>query len=254
MGPQPASRAMTGAAPRAHIHAHLRALAYPFEQPSGPFVFHRGAAVYEGAPDFAALMARAMETPRVAVIACGSNASPARLAEKFAADALVPTLRIELAGHVVTHSAKFCSYGAMPATLHPWPGARARLFVNLLDEAELAAMDVTERLGDEYDRVAFDPAAISGLPEGTASVQAYVSRAGALACPAGRPMASAAASQDAPDLAPASQRDAVQRAMAAIGADGPVEDFLDRAVADEPFRRAANSALAESCALRFSGG
>jgi hypothetical protein len=158
-----------------------RALAYPFAQPRGPFIFTTSGAVYHDEPDFAPLLARAMAAPRVAVIACGSNASPARLAEKFIAPRLlraplVPTLSVTLRGHVVTHSAKFCSYAAMPATLYPWPGAAARLYVSLLDAEELAAMDATEALGDEYDRVTFDAASVSGLPEGVRSVEAYVSR------------------------------------------------------------------------------
>lgn len=198
-----------------------------------------------------------MRRPRAAVIACGSNASPARLREKLVPprllrDALVPTLAVTLRGHVVTHSAKFCSYAAMPATLHPWPGATARLYVTLLDADELAAMDATEALGDEYARLEFDPAAVAGLPEGTASVQAYISLAGALKDSGGRPVASAAAAQEVPGLTALTQRRAVEHAMAALGEAGPAEDFLDRIAADEPARRGANARLRAGWALPFA--
>lgn len=243
------------------VRACDRALAYPFEQPRGPFVFAGERAVFHDEPEFAMLLARAMETPRTAVIACGSNASPARLREKLVPplllrDPLVPTLAITLRDHVVAHSAKFCSYAAMPATLHPWKGATARLYVTLLDEAELAAMDATEALGDEYARLAFDVSAVSGLPEGVASVEAYVSLAGALSlgqgADAGRPAISAAARQDAPGLAALTQRQAVEHAMAALGETGPAEDFLDRMAADEAARRAANARLRSGWAVPFA--
>ncbi len=238
-----------------------RALAYPFAPPRTSFVFDGGRAaperaVHEHMPEFAALLARALETPRVAVIACGSNASPARLAEKFIPPrlnrpALVPTLRVTLSDYLVAHSAKFCSYAAMPATLHPWPGARARVHVSLLDAEELAAMDATEALGDEYERTGFPAAVIAGLPRGVDRVQVYTSRAGALSLERGtpgRPAASAAAEQTAPGLELLDQRQAVARAMIMLGElgggeAGGVEDFLDRIAADEPARRAANARL-----------
>ncbi len=235
-------------APRACDYA----LAYPFEQPRGPFVFAAGQAVHEGEADFAALMDRAMAAPRTAVIACGSNASPARLREKFPGDCLVPTLAVTLRDYVVTHSAKFCSYAAMPATLHPWPGAVARLYVNMLDAAELETMDGTEALGDEYDRAIFDFSAASGLPSGTLAVEAYVSRAGAFAPDGARPAPSAAADQDAPGLTSLTQRQAVETAMALLGESGPVEDFLDRIAADDPWRRAANARLKAQWSLPFA--
>jgi hypothetical protein len=229
-----------------------RALAYPFEQPRGPFVFTQHRPVFDDEPDFADLLARAMQTPRVAVIACGSNASPARLREKLPLESLAPTLAIIIRDHVVAHSAKFCSYAAMPATLHPWKGAVARLYVSLLDETELAAMDATEALGDEYARVEFEAAAVSGLPDGVTSVQTYVSLAGSLAAAPGRPAISAAARQDAPGLAPLTQREAIAHAMSVLGAREPVEDFLDRIAADAPARRAANARLKSGWALPFA--
>jgi len=234
-----------------------RALAYPFAQPRGPFIFTASGAVYHDDPEFAPLLARAMAAPRIAVIACGSNASPVRLAEKFmpprlARTPLVPTLSVTLRGYVVTHSAKFCSYAAMPATLHPWPGATARLYVSLLDAEELAAMDATEALGDEYDRMTFDAASVSGLPQSVRSVEAYVSRAGALALGPGAPAASAAALQEAPGLAALTQRQAVAHAMEILGEAGPVEDFLDRIAADERTRRAANARLQQDWSIGFA--
>lgn len=227
-----------------------RALAYPFAPPRRSYVFQGGEALFDDAPGFGDALSAAMATPRVAILASGSNASPTRLMEKFGAGAVVPTLRANLSGYAVVHSAKFTAYGAMPATFHPHEGARARVFVNLLDEDQLAVMDGTEDLGGEYDRVdAPFPESVEhgALPD---AFQAYISRYGALRH--GEAAAtSAAADQDAPGLTVLTQREAIAHAMGLLEAGDDLPDFVQRVIEDKDFRRVQNAQLKRLTALPF---
>jgi hypothetical protein len=92
---------------------------------------------------------------RIPVIACGSNRAPEQLARKFQDWPLplrIPVLCAKLAGFDVVYSAHFTRYGAVPATLHPCPGATVDVAVQWLTPAELERMDATEGIGINYDR------------------------------------------------------------------------------------------------------
>jgi hypothetical protein len=52
----------------------------------------------------------------------------------------------------VVYSAHFTRYGAIPATLHPCPGATVDIAVQWLTPDELDRMDATEGIGINYDR------------------------------------------------------------------------------------------------------
>jgi hypothetical protein len=94
-------------------------------------------------------------TDRIPVIACGSNRAPEQLARKFQDWPLpvrIPVLCAKLAGFDVVYSAHFTRYGAVPATLHPCPGATVDVAVQWLTPAELGRMDATEGIGINYDR------------------------------------------------------------------------------------------------------
>lgn len=123
---------------------------------------------------------------RHAVVACGSNGAPRRLAQKFQnRDDVVPTLRVVLKNYCIVYAAKFSAYGSIPATLVYMPGVRVITFINLLTERQLAQMDETETLGVAYDRPVLHDAVVTGmegspLPVDPALICAYVSRAGAL--------------------------------------------------------------------------
>ncbi|MDX6698670.1 MAG: hypothetical protein QOE65_2067 [Solirubrobacteraceae bacterium] len=138
----------------------MRALDYPFGIPRGSYLLDAGRPLdWRG------------EVPagRVAVLAFGANASPARLAAKLgdmAASARVPVVAGELAGFDVVYSAHVSPYGAIPGTLLPCPGAVASVHVIHLTEAELARVHSTE---PNYDFVELD----EGL-------SAYMSKHGAL--------------------------------------------------------------------------
>lgn len=227
-----------------------RALAYPFAPPSRGFVFARGQAIFEDEPGFRRALDRAMDQPRAALLASGSNASPTRLREKFGEEGLIPTLRAEIADHVVTHSAKFCSYGAMPATLFPQPGGKARVFVNLLTEDQLARMDETEDLGAEYERLEIRTRPEVGHGAEAERFEAYISLYGALTAH-GKPAASAAADQEAPGLTVLNQQQAIERAMEVLAVDQPLVDFITRVVREPDYRLAQNAQLKANAALPF---
>ena len=154
--------------------AVARALAYPFDPHPEPFLYRDGKALPLDHADASLFLGR------VPILAVGSNASPKRLAEKFAPGAWTPVSFAEVDDHVVAHSAKITAYGSMPATLHPWPGARARVHATWLTEAQLEEMDGTEALGVEYVRVAIGCRLVE-TPAYVGAVETYASIAGALA-------------------------------------------------------------------------
>ncbi|WP_019960951.1 hypothetical protein [Woodsholea maritima] len=244
------------------------ALAYPFEPPRESFVFIRGQAlallhwnashvedsVFEGEAKARTLLTQAeieaLHRPRHAVIACGSNASPRRLREKFGDDQIVPTLAITLSGYSVVHSAKIAAYGSIPATLHPDPMGKAQVFVNLLDEDQLAIMDVTETLGVAYDRPIFDRDAAKGLPSQAETLMAYVSRHGALSL-SGAPVALSMVRQDTLYTS-LDQRQAQGLALSLVDHPGDEREFIAENLSDSQIREARSLALKTASDLPFS--
>jgi hypothetical protein len=125
------------------------ATGYPYEFPACSYLFadHARHPLPDDLP--------AELTGRIPVIACGSNRAPEQLARKFQDWPLplrIPVLCAKLAGFDVVYSAHFTRYGAVPATLHPCPGATVDVAVQWLTPAELERMDATEGIGINYDR------------------------------------------------------------------------------------------------------
>lgn len=179
-----ARRAMRAAAPCTDEPAcdpRVReALRYPYPHPPHDYLYWRGRhfplpAALPGAPldhrlhafatgeDLPAdLRGRLLEDAtdgiaglarRHAVLACGSNQSPERLARKFrdCCDALVPVTRITIHEHAVFHAAVLTRYGAVAATIASCPGAAADIAITWLTDEQLAVMNATEDLGDIYE-------------------------------------------------------------------------------------------------------
>ena len=95
---------------------------------------------------------------RHAVLACGSNASPQRLVQKFSdklPNAVIPVLRAEVSEFCIVYAANITVYGSIPATFSRLAGASVTTFVTLLTDEQLDIMDETEQLGEEYDRPEF---------------------------------------------------------------------------------------------------
>lgn len=220
-----------------------RALAYPFDPHPEPFLFVEGRAAPLAVADAAQFRGR------VPILAVGSNASPVRLAEKFGPGARIPVTFAVVEDHMVAHSAKITSYGSMPATLHPWEGAHARVHATWLTDAELAAMDETESLGVEYHRVAM-PARLLDAPATGAHPQTYVSIAGALTV-GGVPVASLAATHEGAPPPALDQRAAQALAMAHLELEHALESFIVENVSDRDLRLQRTHDLSTRAGLHY---
>lgn len=170
-----------------------------------------------------------------AVVAVGSNASPAVLAAKLPRTSRVPMLPATLHDVAVGHSAHVSLRGYIAAAPYHHPGARTPVVVSWLDPAALAALDATE---PNYDRVPLD--ALGGmldLPDGPGSAaDIYRSVHGVVHLEAHVPLGS--------------QTDLFTRLRALPGLEtlltGPVEDVCARLAADYAARERVRTALAEA--------
>ena len=126
---------------------------YPFARPSCSYLFAGGG--------MRPLPPNAWEG-RMPVLAVGANASPARLAAKYGSDAVIPVMRAVIRDFVIVFAGHFCSYGAIPATLYPSPGARTCIWINWLTPEQRLIMDRSEGVIDgrevqpRYDYVELD--------------------------------------------------------------------------------------------------
>lgn len=211
-----------------------RAESYPFDLPFGSFHYreglHHDLEVVDG--------------DRVPVLAIGSNGAPSQLAAKFGiCPEGIPVTRAVLSGRAVVYSAHFAAYGSLPATLVSAPGARSWVFVTWLTEAQLAAMNASEGIGDRYDLVRLDAGEVDDETAGKlGGVACYVSRAGALAHEG-----AAIRVADVPTMGCAlpalTQRAALRWAHRRVAAGTSYELFVERLVSDPSFRRASSVAL-----------
>lgn len=130
-------------------------LGYPFDVPSHSFLWVAGRTELVSSssliPD--------PTTRRHAILAIGSNASPAQLTRKFgddrfvdpsSPDGCIPVISAEVDGVDVVYGAHLAEYGALPATLVDTPGSCAHVFVTWLTTAQLERMNETEGLGPSY--------------------------------------------------------------------------------------------------------
>ncbi len=216
-------------------HELPRAVDYPYVTPLERFVFADSAE----APAFAV-------AGRTAVLALGSNASPAQLHRKFKGlTGHIPVSRAVLFDHVVVYSAHFTRYGALPATLHRHPGAVAFVAVTWLDPEQLVRMHQTETIGVNYDYVEFEDLRLEHDDDDVAAptvVGAYVSRAGPLLYRS-RPIRLAEVAASGCPLPALTQPAALRFAHKRVAPELPLETFLTRLVRDEAFRRASGERL-----------
>lgn len=110
---------------------------------------------------------------RVAVVAAGSNASPARLVDKCGPDAVIPVIRTWLRGWAAVYSAHISRYGSIAASLWAQPESSTSVAITLLDAEQVRLVDATE---PNYRRV--DLGDLLGGPIGP--ITGYVTRRGAL--------------------------------------------------------------------------
>jgi hypothetical protein len=223
---------MTGADPDALIRL---AEGYPYPRPAGSYLFDDGALRPLKAP---------WHERRTAVIACGSNGAPARLIQKFAGTgARIPVTPAWLHGYAVVYSAHFTSYGALPATLHPWPGARTRLCVTWLDAGQLERMHESEGVGERYDYVLLEQLELGIDGHGVvASAGAYLSRRGPLAQD-GSPVRLAEVLTQGCDLPAYSQPAMLRRMHRLLAPDESYAVFMNRILASLEDRGRATAGL-----------
>lgn len=216
-----------------------RALRYPYPAAAAPLRLTPAGPVPLPDPAPAALLGEGRE----AVLAVGANAAPERLREKLSATRpgvpavpSVPMLPAWLEGHAVVYSAHLARYGALPATLHPCPGARCRITVLFLTPDEVARLHGTEALGENYRFSRLGGLRLDLAGGGRlGSAGAYLSLHGPL-LRNGAPVALAAVAAEGAPYAALSQVEAQRLAMARLGARGRVRDFVRANTADPALR------------------
>jgi hypothetical protein len=89
-------------------------------------------------------MAATLAEGRRAVLAVGSNGSPAQLHRKLTAAAVpvdVPLLRVAVEGLVAAFAAWPAPYGSIPTSACAAPGTTSELILNLLTDEQVEALD-----------------------------------------------------------------------------------------------------------------
>lgn len=160
---------------------------------------------------------------RHAVLAVGSNAGRARLAEKLGqlpGRQIVPVIPCEVDGMAVAFTALVARYGSIPYTAVPGPGLRARTYLQFLDDEQLGVIDASEQPAyrrDLLEGIRVDAA----IGEPCTAAWAYVCERGAIVDDDGellalRPQADALRLLAGwfPDLLPTDPDDAVARLVA----------------------------------------
>ncbi len=133
--------------------AVARARRYPFDQPSGSYLFADGSPLPLDPEKAPSGRTRSPEfDSRTAVLAYASNASPDALARKFGGrpDARIPVTACRLDGFEAVYSRHFYS-GYIPATLAPFPGTTLLAHLTWLDPEEMELMNGSEHLGVNYE-------------------------------------------------------------------------------------------------------
>ncbi|TMK62503.1 MAG: hypothetical protein E6G53_13525 [Actinobacteria bacterium] len=234
-----------------------RALAYPFPRPrtSIAIVGDRVVELSKLDPqDLAACLVRADGTEttladicedacvpeaamggrRTAVLAYGSNASPAGLGWKFPEErnAVVPLVRGSMRDLDVVYSSHIAVYGSVPATLQSSAGTQVETFVALLTDAQLELVAGWE-INATYETVEVDLSLELGDPP--KEVGAFLSRHGS-----GRRFTAM------------TQPDVLEYVRSAVAPDVSLDDFVVRNVRDYELARAYTAEL-RSTATPFRG-
>jgi hypothetical protein len=208
---------------------------YPYHRPPVRYLFEDGSLwPLEGA----------WHDQRTPVIACGSNGAPGRLAQKFAGSrAQIPVTPAWLHGYAVVYSAHFSSYGALPATLHSWPGACTQVSVTWLDAEQLERMHHSEGAGQRYDYAVLERLELEIEGHGSiAQAGAYLSRRGPLA-QEGRPVRLAELSARGCDLPAYSQPAMLRRVHRQLAPDESFATFMARILSSLDDRSRATARL-----------
>jgi hypothetical protein len=152
-----------------------RALAYPYDPPTGSFVqvVDRTLPVPPEAIDIEG---------RRALLAYGANASPEALTRKLAhlAPEPIAVLRVALSGWDVVYSAHITRYGSVPAAVVASPGTVASVHLVFPSDAQLAALAATEGENYRLERLVDFAAELEIGGEGPREIDAFLSAHGPL--------------------------------------------------------------------------
>lgn len=244
------------------------AKSYPFDVPQRSYIYSRGrahslvsysvnglvdASVEDNGQEvrvtnvLTASQIRSLEMDhRHAVLACGSNASPSRLAQKFSGkfyNAVIPVIAVELEDHCIVHAANITVYGSVPATYSKLKKARVKTFVTFLTEEQLEVMDQSEQLGLEYDRPDFSPDKVKlETDEKIGEVSGYINRHGALLVE-GDPTALASVQSENVHYKHLNQIEAQSAVMKALGVSHAMEHYIAQNIDDHGLRNARAAEL-----------
>jgi hypothetical protein len=157
---------------REHSDVVERAMSYPYEVPSHPFV-------QLGPRTLDPIEIEVDRLDRQPLLAYGSNAAPKVLARKLALS--TDPVLVEpawLRDFDVVYSAHISPYGAIPATLQRSAGTLARVFVAYLTREQLTLVSTTEPNYELAELEACECSADGG--EALTELHAYLSRHGCL--------------------------------------------------------------------------
>lgn len=233
------------------IEAIERARSYPFRQPVCSYIFtHDHEHLLEGHPDSWEVDV----TDLTPVFGYASNPSPVALAHKFASipEVHIPVIAFELDGYDAVYSSHV-SAGYIPATLVPSPGTILHGFMTYLNEEELAAMDLSESRGENYELRPI--ASASGrFEDGTfqEGIQTYVSLHGTIEIE-GSPVAVDGTRASGRQLPVLSQAEMLGRVIETVAPGTGSEQFIGTAVANRTQRRSWTAALKASDLSRVTG-
>ena len=192
-----------------------------------------------------------LSAPRTAVLAYGSNASPASVRWKFpgARDSLTPLLSGAIRDHDVVYSAHISVYGSVPATLQRSPATEVQTFVALLTDAQLERVGAWE-INARYETLrGVDLSLDHGQPP--ADVGAYISSHGCLAVN-GREVALAAVSARGRRLPEMTEPEALGHVRDRVAPGATLDDFILACVGDYDIARGHTAAL-RATARPFAG-
>ncbi len=180
-------------------------------------------------PSSAEAVAGALRSGAVAVLAYGSNASPAVLARKLGDATAVAILAqpVVLADTDVVFSAHVSLHGAIPATLTHAPGTEVDAWLLAVPAAAIAVLDATE---PNYVR------------ERHARAHAYVSRHGPLRID-GAPVALAAVAARGRTLRALTEEQLLEKVRQRLAPNDPPDGFVLAQLTDDRVRLARSAAL-----------
>ena len=220
-----------------------RATHYPYDAPMDSFVISGDSYAIKSDTDLWDLR------DRIAVLSVGSNRSPQQLLRKFGDDSYLPVTRALLKDCDVIHSACFSYYGAVPCSAYPCKGTDIMLNAVWLTKDQLQIMHDTEAVGIAYDYAVWQDRSVeikdAVQPD---AVYGYATRLGYFPDQEGKPFALSSLAAENRQYSPLSQAQARTHLCAKLPEALRIDDdakFLQRIVADKPYRLAVNAALAE---------